>query len=484
MLRHIVSLSKTIQRRTINLLVPCLASQERLAFRSVSLDERVLFRDFSNGSCSLNFISTPDEDTSDAIMTICKQLEERDVRAKRLYSEYMSNIKFSHERLFSQFERIGNNIILKDLAARYDITSQDVLSSLYFCGHRKTEFRPSNIFGLPKVSLLMSLVSTSTDLPGNIKMALTECLKSASYTDHCYEGMHKTYYTDDMKVIVQKDNVYDVANLETIIEYSTEDTIVNKLYETKYIDRSLSYDDIGKILSIASKTNNYIEQIGATAIKNTFINDHIYNIIPYDMIHGKYAFHEAILAYIAHRVKFHGADSIKYNATNKLIWDCAKDIGGPFTISIIKTYQEFIDLTDHFHNDTYIEIGRLMDTYSITSQELLNILCNTHDLTVDEKYTTYLSINTNSININSINTNSINKEKITTIPLEISESLLINNNYRLEKVTEIPYYVRNNRYRKHPGERQFIDVNMFDNNTSKGRFYCCIMKRMLLKNKQ
>lgn len=393
-----------------------------------------------------NFIKSNNERMNKAIMDQSIKCELREVRQNKLYSEYVNNVTFSPD-----FTTININ----ELSQKYNLTPQYVLSSLYFHGWLKQKNRYSNIFNLPEKQKIISITHEEFKKDNSIDQVFNQYVEYTSNRN--LKDDISTYLLKEYSyVILRKDNNYDVAQFG----YELVDNTFN-LVEFKDPNRS-DFDAISlpEIIKISKEFNYVINQLGCVTINNIFDGSHIYRIDEFDKIYGYGAFNSALINYISTYVDYTGEDSIRNQETIDLIKYISELVCEGNSELKNKLYIDFVSNSNHYGNDKYIEIGKLMDMYKIQPHELLYAMYKFNQ-PIRMGFVSFLE----------------NIEATTSFNLEDAKEILKTKNY----VSYIYGKPIKNVFRKCRGENQKISIRGCEDGPIKGIFYICILSIMRIK---
>lgn len=413
------------------------------------------------------FVKLDNNHIDNDIINICRCLEDRVVRQSNLYSEYTSNIKFS--------ENNKNKILIKDLVDKYSLTLSSILFSLYQEGIKNISPHNSNIFNLPVDNVIISSTHgklSSFDMR-EAKKKLENYLYSKKYTHGKTDELTRTYVEGYKFIILQKNNDYDYAMIENKLDIknrnTSDETVKVSLIEHKNSIKQMNYYIINSIAYISKNFGSYINHVGPIAIKNYFDESHIYDTTYYDEKYGTNAFHSALLNHLESIINLHGDLSIKYEKTVELIKKCVDNVTSQvfknenkMTENILK---DFIEKTTHYHDDSKIDIGILMDMYDINSYELLYVMY-VYNKPFRMGALEYIHIDYFRQANNFSLLDAIKK--------------LDENDYYIDYLYGKPIKTS---FRKKKGSRQIINVKEYDTYTRKGQFYKCIFYLMVCKLK-
>jgi hypothetical protein len=371
------------------------------------------------------------------ILEVCKSIEEREVRQKLLYKEYINGVQI-----------FDGKIYLKNLYEKYSLSPSEVLECLYKYGKSINKCTTSCSLQLPDKKIIFKhILNNSYDKQeiyekyDKLIMDYIELIKK-----YKSDGFEKMKYPDLFRTIIKKDNDYDRVDIERRINTDDEGyrILSMDLIEQKR-ENDLDCFDFKKIIELClesnkDKSNYFIDSVGNIKICNVFDGSHVYNMQSFDKMYSDNAFNTAIIKFIDLKLDAKGNASIRNNKTIDLIKECTNNN---------KLFTDFINNTTHSNNDTCVEIGKLMDLYNIESHELLYVM-----------YTMGYGNGKDSFTLND------------------AKNVLEKNNYYVDYLNGRPI---KNTFREGKGEEQNIRISTFDSRTKGGNFYRCIISLMKQK---
>lgn len=421
------------------------------------------------------------EKLNDQIRNICDRIESNPGKRNLLFNTYMACVKFTR---IQYGDVAGSRVNMKLLANALNLEPFHFLMSLYREGLERTQYASSNIFNLPSIKelIIYDLFKYDPDYIYDEKYLQTlsdSILFEQIYSENTMYDIDRATCDDHTKLIVYRDNYYDVVEVISVpqninVNVNTNGDIVPyRLAEKKDPRKHLTQNDLKRILKyIASDKQGFIAGIGGIIISNSFNDDHVYDMSRYDMIYGEGAFHSAILTCISHHLQH--ADLyvcnnkymafIKNNHTYDLIKKCAQFVAESNQMEDVIAdilFTELLNNTSHSRNDSYIEIGRLMDKYKIESHELLYQMF-THSAPLGMGVIDYIH----------------NIDKAMQFTLDDAKNFLENRQYHADYIYGKPI---KNVFRKKYGETQTIRVQKYDDCTIQGNFYVCLLSLVLQK---
>lgn len=231
------------------------------------------------------------------------------------------------------------------------------------------------------------------------------------------------------------------------------------LWEVKEI-RTLDFPTIKQILYLSE--DKYINIIEGVPIKQKFDGSNIYDMLSYDQIYGEGSFLKVLLGSISSLVSLEGASSIRYQKTVNLIREkalllCKDEVKAQEIIKI------FLENSIHINGDTMINIGKLMELYQITGEELfLSMYFFSSPLPTEPCMVNYLSSRMESQKFDLVGATEVLKEK----------------DYIIDYHHGICFKCT---FRQETGENQTVDMHKYD--YCNGKLYEVLFSSMLLKNK-
>lgn len=398
------------------------------------------------------FSDLEDEKINEQIIEICKGLETREIRQKKLYSEYMDNVKFTTSGL----------ICVKDLAKKYDLKPVNVLTSLYWRGLELNGYKSANPFNLPLTKIVVKEKYDPTKF--NFDKIYKECEESLKNLCAC-DGLHRYFIKPHLCVILRRDNDYDfttisLADINPDVNPNTTEVI---LTEQKNADKHHHSITLDEIIKISTKYGHYINKVGDIYIGNSFDGSHVYDMKDFDNHHGVNALNSALLWSIDTRHNATGDESIRHQKTADTIKKIANELSENNLELEKKLYTDFINLSTHESSDSVVKVGKLMDLYEISSEELLYVMF---------KYNRPFGMGFIPF--------AENIDKANTFTLDDARGVLKSQDYYVDYLLGKPI---KNSFRKNKGEKQQIYVKKYNDRTADGHFYKCFMMLMAYKHK-
>jgi hypothetical protein len=414
------------------------------------------------------------------IINACKERERREIRQVALYKEYANGIKISE----------GNNFInVNGLAQKYtySMTPQYVLSSLYLYVDMKN-LRVKNMFSLPleKTFAVTEFDEKNCSQIDELRKEYTKMFNQDILNSSLSHNPNPNFTDSLRKIIMQKEwrgtiinkaNDYDHVKVEFLYKNSNgqivslfnerdnliknNESIFLHLVEQKNQTKILDTQILGEILEISKiNSNSYIGKIDGVIIENKFDNSNIYDLTEYDKAYGPGSFHVALINSLDLVINLTGNESIRHEKTIDLIKNKALKVTKNNEALANKIMQDLIEGSEHSCSDTFIEIGKVMDSYGIAGYELLFTMFR-NNAPFGMGIVDFL------LNDQTMDDFTLNHAKI--------------------RVEEKPYidYLNGvsikNCFRKKHGEKQNIHIHSFDSRTASGRFYECILWLMQYK---
>lgn len=382
-------------------------------------------------------------------MNVCIKHESREIRQKTLYDEYVKNVK--------QFK--NGKLSINNLTMNNSLCSHDILKSLYDFGLKHSETIFTNPFDLPLKKIVANGVY---DLGADVNEAfknLTDDYKERIKTFGS-DGIQRRYSKDNGKVIIKKNNDYDVALLS-----KGRNSNELSLYEIKKGIETFDSLDLNTVLKLASQSNYFVNKLGNVHIGNTFDDTHVYDMKEYDKHNGGGAFISAIINLLSTRYDntFHGDLSIKHRCTEALIRETINTLTCYDKNLGIVLYQDLVKYTQHTAGDTLIKINDLLNHYDIDRETLFLEMYNRSSpktkITID--YARYIIEKGSDVSLTEYFDNKTMKESFLLSGLSAGS------------------FTQDKRWMY-----AFVNIKNYDSATFRGNFYLCIVNCMMNKMKQ
>lgn len=391
----------------------------------------------------------------------CATLEERLVRQQDLFDRFSSNVGISDD------ENLINVNGIRQLYP-YLFDQKSILGHLY-----NAKYDSTNMFDWPEAKSFGKVrVVERTEQTKFLQKAYSEQIEELNKKNSVQRILHHSKKYGTIVLLKQGDN-YDRVKIDfpckdsngrTLTRQDFEDHLENKklLPEERYTHivehfdskRQLDSLEIESILEAAT-SDKYINKLGGVTIKNKFTGSGIYEMKPYDLTYGSGSFIKALLGNFSFHYDGEGTGSIKYHKTITCINNIAKKLFTD-THTAVKMVDILIDNSTHTHGDTQINITKLMNKYKIGSHELL--------------YTMFFNNAPFGMGIlDTLGTEYFNLEKAK----EIIE--------KREFVDYLHGRPIKNYFRLNANEQQTINIKKYDDRTSSGRFYECVLKLIYTK---
>lgn len=215
------------------------------------------------------------------------------------------------------------------------------------------------------------------------------------------EQKHKQLFKCPLKAELMTSTL--LTNIKTVETSSNSFICIKKLSENlKWTDSFVLYmlcqqmllttankqlfkpgqDDCFKIISASA--NNYLGSFGSVYFGVQFgLQDKLY--LPFKQFDGRFGphfTHTTILKMINNTLKYQGIYTIKYKATNDLIWSTCVSIDRFFAKQL---YELFCTNVDHVHDDSQIDITRVSMYWTPVANEIAKQFAMSKQ-TTQEKY--------------------------------------------------------------------------------------------------
>lgn len=413
------------------------------------------------------------------IINNCQKNEQRPVRQEALFSQFTDVIRFSGD---------GNIVDVSKIREKnkYDGEPVYVLSSLYNHALRITKYAPRNMFSLPLERSFGSFEYDREKLR-NEKVTPFDELRNKYKSDikNLNDPYQRCLQKDERysnRIYLKKDDDYDFVRLEFVNKDADGNTILfhNDGFALSYEEevrrrnliksihiveekkpKQMDSMDFKNVLDISAPFGYSINRLDGIIIKNKFDGSNIYDMKEYDEVYGTGAFVDSLLSTFRLSIKGKGDVSI----INQYTVDNIKKTALSITINneqlAEKLTMDFINNTEHTNNDTYINMGKLMDLYNIDGHELLYVMYKTNGPNSLVTLADHLS------------------RRVEADKFSIEDAKNLVNSGEGNYVDYLYGVPIKNSFRRNKGEEQNINIRKY--NTRGGKFYECILWLMKYK---